>query len=77
MIKYSFCREQRPATNVLYQEFSFQDNEIQNEIEEVPEITGNFIYFNCNSVICMIDWRKFISWFKYKLLILILSIILL
>lgn len=40
MKKYQFFREQRPSTNVLYQEFSFQDNEVQNEIEEVPEITG-------------------------------------
>ncbi|VVC26844.1 Hypothetical protein CINCED_3A014496 [Cinara cedri] len=37
-------REQRPATNVLYQEFSFQDTEVQNEIEEVPEITGNWVH---------------------------------
>ncbi|XP_025413957.1 JNK-interacting protein 3 isoform X3 [Sipha flava] len=37
-------KEQRTATNVLYQEFSFQDNEIQNEIEEVPEITGNWVH---------------------------------
>ncbi|XP_026812743.1 JNK-interacting protein 3 isoform X3 [Rhopalosiphum maidis] len=37
-------REQRPATNVLYQEFSFQDNEVQVELEEVPEITGNWVH---------------------------------
>lgn len=51
-LNYKFLREQRPATNVLYQEFSFQDNEVQHEIEEGPEITGNyfsyFIYFNSN-----------------------------
>ncbi|CAH1726033.1 unnamed protein product [Aphis gossypii] len=37
-------REQRPATNVLYQEFSFQDNEVQIELEEGPEITGNWVH---------------------------------
>ncbi|XP_050419559.1 JNK-interacting protein 3 isoform X3 [Adelges cooleyi] len=37
-------REQRTASNVLYQEFSFQDNEGQNEIEEMPDITGNWVH---------------------------------
>ncbi|XP_050539703.1 JNK-interacting protein 3 [Daktulosphaira vitifoliae] len=37
-------KEQRTATNVLYQEFSFQDNEGQNEIEDMPDITGNWVH---------------------------------